>query len=242
MRILLINPNTTASITDRLAAYARSIAGDAATFVPVTARFGPRYIASRAASAIAAHAALDALAAHADGCDGVYLACFGDPGLPALREVSPVPVVGMAEAACRAAARSGRFSIVTGGVLWQAMLQEYVAFLGLADKLASIRVVAATGDEIATSPDAAMAELAAACAACAIEDGAAAVILGGAALAGLASRLQPRVPVPVLCSVELGTRAAVEAARTRQAFSPKAIKAQASIGLSPALEELLRRA
>ena len=170
---------------------------------------------------------------------GVYLACFGDPGLAALKEVSTVPVVGMAEAACRAAAASGlRFSIVTGGIRWKPMLEEYVASLGLAGQLASIRVIAPTGDQIATDPDAALAALALACEACATDDAAEAVILGGAALAGLAARIQPQVSVPVLCSVEAGTRAVIEAAK-HPIFAPGTIAAQRSIGLSADLERLL---
>jgi len=69
LRILLINPNTTESVTALVAGHARAIAGDAATFVPVTGRFGARYISTRAAAAIAAHAALDVLAEHVAGCD-----------------------------------------------------------------------------------------------------------------------------------------------------------------------------
>ena len=216
--------------------------GDGVTFVPVTASFGARYIASRAAATIAGHAALDALAEHVAGCDAVYLACFGDPGLSALKELSPVPVVGMAEAACREAARSGRrFSIVTGGVLWKAMLQEYVVGLGLAPQLASIRVIEPTGDQIAKNPDAALDALASACWACASEDGAEIVILGGAALAGLASRLQRRVPVPVLCSVEVGTRTAIQEARRGMHIVGRHSQpnAQSSIGLSLALNTML---
>jgi allantoin racemase len=213
VRILLINPNTTESVTALVAGYARAIAGDAATFVPITGRFGARYISTRAAAAIAAHAALDALAEHVAGCDAVYLACFGDPGLAALREISPVPVIGMAEASCREACNRGRrFAIVTGGALWGPMLTEFVAWLGLAERLAAVRTITPTGDRIARDPEAALAELATACTACATEDGADVVILGGAALAGLAARIQPSVPIPVLCSVEAGTRAAIVAA------------------------------
>ena len=154
MRILLINPNTTESVTALVADHARAIAGDSATFVPVTGRFGAGYISSRAAAAIAAHAALDALAAHVAGCDAVYLACFGDPGLAALREISPVPVIGMAEASCLQACNHGRrFAIVTGGALWGPMLTEFVAWLGLAERLAAIRTIAPTGDQIARDPE-----------------------------------------------------------------------------------------
>lgn len=239
MRILLINPNTTASVTDLVAGHVRRIAPEA-TFVPVTGRFGARYISTRAAVAVAGHAALDALAEHVAGCDAVYLACFGDPGLPALQEVSPVPVVGMAEAACRAAAADGRrFGIVTGGVNWPAMLTEFVTLQGLGAQLAGIRAVAPTGGEIARDPDGALAQLAAACRACAEADGAEAVILGGAGLAGLAERVQPHVPCPVICSVEAGTRAVLAAAGTRPRVATT--DPVPSIGLAPSLEALLSR-
>ena len=239
LRILLINPNTTAAITERMAAYIAEVAGSAADFVAVTGKFGARYISSRAAAAIAAHAALDALAEHAQGADAVYLACFGDPGLAALKEVSPVPVIGMAEASCIEAARDGkRFGIVTGGVLWKPMLSEFVATLGLSEQLAAIRTVAPTGDQIAADPDAALSLLAEACTACARDDGAEIVILGGAALAGLAQRIQPRVAVPLLCSVEAGAKAVIAAA-AQQRRSERSAAGLASIGLSPALTKLI---
>jgi allantoin racemase len=239
LRILLINPNTTESVTALVAGHARVIAGGTATFVAATGRFGANYISSRASAAIAAHAALDAMAQHVAGCDAVYLACFGDPGLAALKEISPVPVVGMAEASCLEACNRGRrFAIVTGGALWGPMLTEFVAGLGLAERLAAVRTIAPTGDQIARDPDAALAQLAAACTACAAEDGADVVILGGAALASLAARIQPSVPIPVLCSVEAGTRAAIAAASTsnQRAFEPPALN---SVGLGPGLANLL---
>jgi Asp/Glu/hydantoin racemase len=240
LRILLINPNTTASVTTLVVNHARAIAGDAVTFVPVTGRFGARYISSRASAAIAAHAALDALAADVAGCDAVYLACFGDPGLAALREISPVPVIGMAEASCLEACNRGRrFAIVTGGALWGPMLTEFVAWLGLAERLAAVRTIAPSGDQIARDPNAALAQLAAACIACATEDGADVVILGGAALAGLAARIQPSVPIPVLCSVEVGTRAAIAAASNSNQRTPSP-PALDSVGLSPDLANTLR--
>jgi allantoin racemase len=239
LRILLINPNTTAAITERMAAYVGEIAGSAATFVPVTGKFGARYISTRAAAAVAAHAALDALAEHAHELDAVYLACFGDPGLAALKEVSSVPVIGMAEASCIEAARQGRrFGTVTGGALWKPMLQEFVATLGLSQQLAGIRTVAPTGDQIASDPDAALSLLAEACTACARDDGAEIVILGGAALAGLAQRIQPRVAVPLLCSVEVGAKAVIAAA-AEDRRSERSVPKLASVGLSPALTKLI---
>ena len=130
-----------------------------------------------------------------------------------------------------------RFSIVTGGALWGPMLREFVAGLGLAERLASIRTVAPTGGEIARVSDAALSLLAAACTACAKEDGADIVILGGAALAGLAVRIAPAVPVPVLCSVETGAVAALAAAEVGGRMKPA--PAVETVGLPPALMKLL---
>lgn len=232
MRILLINPNTSATVTDLVAGHVRAQLGDRADLRAVTGRFGARYIASRAAAAIAGHAALEALAEHEAGCDAVYLACFGDPGLFALRELARVPVIGMAEAACREAAARGPFGIVTGGVAWEPMLREFVTALGLGEALAAIRTVAPSGGEIARDPDAALAGLAEACRSCA-EAGAASVILGGAGLAGLASRLAAHVPCPLICSVEAGTRAVLAAC----GHSPpqSAAAPVETTGLAPAL-------
>lgn len=240
MRILLINPNTTESVTALVAQHVTSVAGEAATFIPVTGRFGARYISTRASAAIAAHAALDAYAAHGAGCDAVYLACFGDPGLMALREVADIPVIGMAEASSIEAAKRGRFAIVTGGALWGPMLTEFVASIGLADRLTGVRTIAPTGGEIAADPEAALTALAKACTACATDDGAEVVILGGAALAGLAERIQPDVPVPVLCSVATGTHAVIAAAKRRRNDSPHP-PALDSVGISAELATLLQR-
>ena len=244
MRILLINPNTSPEITERVAYHARQALGPEVELVLATGRFGGRYIASRAAASIAAHAALDAFAEHGAGCDAVYLACFGDPGLLALKELAPVPVVGMAEASCHLACLMGRrFAIVTGGARWGPMLEEFVAALGLRDRLSGIRTVAPTGDEIARNPQAAIGRLTEACRACAVEDGADVVILGGAALAGLAARIAPALPVPVLCSVVAGAKAAaalagLSAAKAR-AGSLATTPAVGTVGLGPALERLM---
>ena len=162
--ILLINPNTTASITELVLKTARRFAAKGTSLRAVTGAFGPRYIASRVGYAIAGHAAVDAFANDRGRKDAVVLACFGDPGLAALKEIARVPVVGMAEASIlQACAMGNRFSIVTGGERWKSMLEEFVASHGLASRLASIRTVAPTGADIARNPKAAMALLAKGC-------------------------------------------------------------------------------
>ncbi|GGJ38157.1 aspartate/glutamate racemase family protein [Neoroseomonas lacus] len=218
MRILLLNGNTDPAITELLAARTAAaiprLGLPAMEVVPATAPFGVRYISTRAAVAVAGHAVLTALAEHvgADnprGYDAVIIACFGEPGIEAARELLPVPVFGMAETSIAAAlALAPRVALLTGGALWVPMLEEFCLIRGLGPDRALVRGVAPTGDMIARDPDGAIALLAEAARA-AVADGAGAVVLGGAGLAGLAPRVAPLVGVPVLDSLDCALVAAV---------------------------------
>ncbi|WP_421996578.1 aspartate/glutamate racemase family protein [Reyranella sp.] len=240
--ILLINPNTTRTITALVLRTARRFANRGTKLRAASGAFGPRYIASRVGYAIAGHAAVDALAADRGAKDAVVLACFGDPGLAALKEIADVPVVGMAEASIlQACALGRRFSIVTGGERWGPMLEEFVASQGLAGRLASVRTVAPTGGDIARNPKAALTLLAQGCTACVAEDGAEVVILGGAGLAGLADRLRSAVPVPLLDGVACAVSMAEGLARQKPAKATRgslAVPAPVdSVRLSPGLRK-----
>ena len=113
MRIVVINPNTTASMTAGIDAAARSVARPDAEIVSVTSPMGPVSIESHYDEALAVPGVLAAVDAN-PGADGYLLACFGDPGLDAAREIAVAPVLGIAEAAMHLAAPLGRgFSIVT---------------------------------------------------------------------------------------------------------------------------------
>ncbi len=237
MRLLFINGNTTPSITDLIVREARRVARPGSEIVGVTARFGPRYIASRAGFAVAGHAVLDAYAEHGAGADAVVIACFGDPALAALREVSPVPVTGMADAACRQAVRDhGRFAIVTGGKAWPAMLTEFVQGIGLGEHLVSVRAVEATGAAIAEDQAGARASLIQACRDAAA-DGATAVILGGAGLAGIAGHIAKDVPVPLIDGLVAAVHWAEAMAGKPGAPAPRG--GVPSQGLAQPLEDLL---
>jgi allantoin racemase len=246
-RILLINPNTSKEVTNLLMRTAPRFARADTQFVAMTAAFGPRYIASRLGVAVASHAAADTLAEYLRAAtmraDATILGCFGDPGLVALREIAPMPVVGMAEASVLAATQLGpRFAILTGGAPWIPMLEELVAAIGMTARLAAVRAVPQTGAQIAADPDGSLAGLATAAARCVGEDGADVVILGGAALAGLAERLQDRVKVPLIDSLAASVAMAEALARTAPAIPPPraAIAPVDSVGLSDALGELFR--
>ncbi len=244
-QLLVINPNTSASVSALLQHHVQAAAGAQVAVRTVTARFGAPYIACEASYAVASHAALDAWAATrapagAPAPDAVLIGCFGDPGLMALRESCPVPVTGLAEASFIEAARHGRFAIVTGGERWGPMLQRLAQALGQAPALAGIRTVAPTGAELAADPAAARALLGEACRAAADELGAQAVVLGGAGLAGMAAAVQGGVGVPVIDSVIAGTRWALRSG-AEPAAGPSPIGAVAWQGVSPELAALGRR-
>jgi len=187
---------------------ARALAGPRLRVRAVTARFGARYIADEASYAVAAHATLDAwacaVAPPQAAPDRVLVGCFGDPGLAALRSASPVPVCGLAEASFAAAARHGRFGIVTGGPAWEGILHRLAAGSGYADRLVRVHAVAPSGDVLAADRQRALALLSAACNAVVAHGAVDAVILGGAGVAGIAAEIQQDVPVPVIDSVQAG--------------------------------------
>ncbi len=221
-RVLLLNPNMTAAVTRAMAGPVAARLGPGVDLVQATARFGAAYISSETAYAVAGHAALDAWAASDRRFDAVLVGCFGDPGVFALRELAGVPVLALAEASMRAAARHGRFAIVTGGVRWKPMLERLAAAIGLADALAGIVLVAPTGAQLAADPEMADRVIADACRDATALPGVASVIVGGAALVGIAARIQPRVPVPLIDSVVAGADAVSEVLAQAEAGSGSA--------------------
>jgi len=212
--LLVVNPNTTESVSQLLLAHVGAIVGAESHLRGVTASFGARYLSDELSFAIAAHAALDAVAADiaAHGvADAMLLGCFGDPGIDAMRQLTGRPVIGLAEAAMREAASRGRFSIVTGGAAWKPMLERLARGLGWQDALRTVHVVEASGAQLAADPEAAVALLRGVCRSA--SEGADAVILGGAGLAGMATLIAPAIDVPLIDSVSAGARALVLAAR-----------------------------
>jgi allantoin racemase len=214
VRLLIINPNTTSRITTLLQTHAKTVAGTEIEIRGVTARFGAPYISCEASYAVAGHATLDAWAAALTAGQAtphaVLIGCFGDPGLLALREISRIPVTGLAEAAFVEASAYGRFALVTGGHRWKPMLERLAHTLGFSQLLAGIHTVTPSGAQLAEDLPASRAMLARVCREAANHFKAQAVILGGAGLAGLAADIQGQVDVPVIDSVLAGVRQAIK--------------------------------
>jgi allantoin racemase len=248
LRLLLVNSNTNSEMTAMLAAQAAIGQEHAIEITAVTPPFGAPYVESRADVAIAAHAILVAIAkavrAAPQRFDVCVIACFGEPGLAAARELFDFPIVGLAEAAMHTAAQvATRFALLSRSDGWTQMLRELVTLYGFERHCAgvfSLEALRAAGHE-------APADLAEA--ACHFgrhimqQAGADALILGGGALTGVAPRIQPQLPIPVIDSLSAGIGQACQLARTGlgrpQAGSRAGVKRRASLGIDADLAEFL---
>jgi allantoin racemase len=209
MRLLLINANTSAFVTEKVAAGARAAASPGTEIVAVTGRFGARVIASRSENAIAQHSTIELAARHAEGCDAVVIAVSYDTGLGGARELLPIPVVGMTEAALLTACMlGGRIGIVTFGRRVLPLYQEVVASHGLASRIAGWRVVESNAPYSPGATEELDRTLVERAGELVERDGAEVVIFTGAVMAGVPARLQSRIPVPALDGVTCGVRQA----------------------------------
>lgn len=240
MRILLLNPNTTESITERLRAAAQAVAQPTTQIVPLTASRGVPYIATRAEAQIGGTVALEMLAEHHAGADAAIIAAFGDPGLMGARELFDIPVVGLAESAMLAACMLGRrFGIVTFARALGPWYEECVAMHGLTGRCAGIRMLDDGFADIADVQEEKEDAIVALSQRAIVEDEADVVILAGAPLAGLAARVADRIPVPVVDQAQ----AALKLAEALVALKPRKATAgtfrrpapKPTQGLSPAL-------
>ena len=218
MRILLLNPNTTVAMTERLAAAARVVAAPDTQLVPVTATRGVPYIATRAEAQIGGAIALEMLAEHHREVDAAVIAAFGDPGLMGARELFDIPVVGMAEAAMLTACMLGRkFVVVTFATALGPWYQECVEMHGLQGRCAGIRMLDGTLKSVSDVQEEKEDLLVDLANRAVTETSADVVILGGAPLAGLAAKIRDRVPVPLVDQVQ----AAIRQAETLVALRPR---------------------
>ncbi|MBM3492172.1 MAG: Asp/Glu/hydantoin racemase [Alphaproteobacteria bacterium] len=222
MRLLFVNPNITPAITEIMAAEALRSAAPGTEIVPATARFGPLYIANRIEAAIAGHAVLEVLAERAAGFDAAIVAAFGDPGLHAAKELLDIPVVGVSEAAFHFAYMLGkRYSLVCLTERLRVWAVECAEEHGLSGRLAGSRALTAPIADITRAQEQVGGLLLAECQKAVAEDRAEVVILAGGPAAGLARKLQERVPVPLLD----GVRSAVHMAEALVRLSPPPARA-----------------
>jgi allantoin racemase len=207
VRLLIVNPNTTASMTVAIGESARAIARPTTEVVAVNPVDGPASIESDEDEYRCIPGLLGEVlqAAAAERCPDAYvIACFGDPGLEQVRAIVDAPVLGIAQAAMHAAAlTAGSFSVVTSmsatvPTAW-ALAKAYTPSQCLGVYASDIPVLRIDADPTTIEPIGDLCEKAL------TQDGSRAIVLGCAAMAKFAGPLTERLGVPVVDGVVAAT-------------------------------------
>ena len=202
MRILVVNPNTTASMTETIAAAARAAAGASTVIEAVTSTMGPASIEGYYDEALAVPGLLAEVGrGERDGADAAIIACFDDTGLDAARAMASIPVIGVCEAALSLAAFiARRFTIVTTTQRSRVPVEDLAHRYGMGPR-ARVRAadfpVLALEDPLSGATARLRGEIAQALE----QDRAEAIVLGCAGMADLAAELQRDFGVPVIDGV-----------------------------------------
>ncbi|WP_428528496.1 aspartate/glutamate racemase family protein [Roseibium sp.] len=203
--ILVINPNTTVSMTEKIAVAARQAASPATRITAVNPAEGPKVIQGPDDGAAALPGLFDlfdrTLQANSK-ITAVIIACFDDTGLFELKKRSPVPVIGIGEAAYHLASITAlKFSVVTTLSVSIPVLEDNLRRLGLAKRCAKVRAsevpVLALEDPASDARQRIEHEIETALE----EDDIGAIALGCAGMADLAKDLSRRFRVPVIDGV-----------------------------------------
>jgi allantoin racemase len=205
MRILVVNPNTTASMTEAIGEAARSVASAGTEIEALNPAMGPASIEGFYDEAFAVPGLLAEIVAGASrGADAAVIACFDDTGLDAARTAVSIPVLGICEAALAAAGMvATKISVVSTLPRSIVPLEHLVRKYGFADRA---RVHAADIPVLGLEDAGAGARLREAIRAAIEADRSDAVVLGCAGMASLAQALSAELGVPVVDGVSAAVR------------------------------------
>jgi allantoin racemase len=206
MKILLLNPNTSESMTAEIAAAATAVAGQGTEIVARNPRFGTSAIDSAAESYLSAVGVMDLVASMlATGefdYDVVILAGFGEHGKDALQEMLTVPVLDIAEAAAHIAHLIGRrFSVVTTLARSIPAIEDRLLLAGLDAHCASVRACGLGTAEVDADPAGAVQAIVDEAAKAITQDGADVICLGCAGMAGVTAAITAKLGVPAVDGV-----------------------------------------
>lgn len=208
MRILIVNPNTTSSMTEKAATAARLVAATGTEIIAATSRMGPVSIEGHYDGALAIPGLLTELKERTGTYDAAVIACFDDTGLEAARSFADVPVLGLCEAAVATAGfLAQRFTVVTTLERSRVLIDNLVRRYGMGDR-AKVRASDIPVLELEDEASGAIGKLRAEIERALDEDGAEAIVLGCAGMTDLARELQEIYGVPVVDGVAAAVKQA----------------------------------
>jgi allantoin racemase len=206
MRILVLNTNTSPTMTAEIAEAAGAAAHESTEIVCLAPSFGAVAIDSAAESYLSAVGTMDVVATLLDAgdfdYDAVVLAGFGEHGRDALAEMLSVPVFDIAECAAHVAHLIGRrFSVVTTLARSVAPIEDRLLLAGLNAHCASVRACGLGTAEVDADPAGAVAAIVREAARAVNQDGADVICLGCAGMAGVTAAISAKLGVPAIDGV-----------------------------------------
>jgi allantoin racemase len=210
MRICVINPNTSRSMTTKIGAAAAAVAAPGTVIDAVQPSFGAPSIEGHFDEAWGAAGVTEQVrAGEVAGADAFVIACFGDPGLHAARELASGPVIGIAEAAFHAATLLATgFSVVTTLSRTCVIAEHLVLQYGFERRCKGIHGTDIAVLELEDPASDAFARILAASEQALVHDRSGAIVLGCAGMADLCTALQQRLGVPVIDGVAAAVKLA----------------------------------
>lgn len=238
MRLLCLNPNTTAFVTATVAAEVRAVVGAGVEVVEATGAFGPRVIRDHFDNAVATHTCLDLAARNAAGIDAVLVAASFDPATEAIRDGLRVPVLGISEAAIALARLLGRrLGYVSVGASSTALYRDSLRRYDIDRDRAGWEVIEAPAAYAPGDKSGVEATIRAAVVRLVARD-ADVVVLLGAVFAGMARRLGPESPLPLVDGGLAGGMMLEALARQPVLSAAMARSPSVMTGVGPALTAL----
>lgn len=208
MTVIIINPNSTVSMTEAMVAQARRAAPDL-TFEGWTSHDGPPAIQGHEDGKAAEGPLLDLVAkASAAGADGIVIGCFDDTALEAAAERAACPVIGIGQAAYHyAALRNQRFSVVTTLSVSVPIIEANIARQGQGRLMARVRASEVPVLALEENPELAGQIVAQEAARAEASDEIASVVLGCAGMVEVLDTVRQSLQVEVIDPVTCAARA-----------------------------------
>jgi allantoin racemase len=202
LTIMVVNPNTTESMTATVVKGARSVAAATTRLIGATAARGVDSVESHVDEVWGALGVLEQVrGGELAGVDGYVIACFGDTGVPAARETARGPVVGMTEAALfTAALLAARFTIITLPPRTREQSHRVLRETGLAHRC-TVRAIDEPVAEVADGSVHLLDTMVAEARRAMNDDAAEAIVLGCAGLSDLVAPLSAALGIPVIDGV-----------------------------------------
>ena len=202
MRILVVNVNTTDSITQAIARQAQAVAAPGTEIIGLTPAFGAESVEGNFESYLAAIAVMDCVMSYDRPFDAVIQAGYGEHGREGLQELLNVPVVDITDAAASTAMFLGRaYSVVTTLDRTVPLIEDRLKLSGLWDRCASVRTSGMAVLELESSPHKALEAIVRQAELAVREDKAEVICLGCGGMAGLDERIRQLTGVPVIDGV-----------------------------------------